>query len=117
MIRRGEIWWASLAEPRAAEPGFRRPVLVIQSDAFNRSTIRTVIVVAITSNTTLGEAPGNVLLSRRQSRLPRVSVVNVSQVLTLDKEFLSERVSRLSDELLSDVDAGLRLVLSLRPDG
>ena len=113
VIRRGEIWWASLGQPRGSEPGYRRPVLVVQSDAFNRSQISTVLVAAITSNLHLGEAPGNVRLTRRQSKLPRESVVNVSQVLTLDKRFLSERVGRLPGQPLVQVEQGLRLVLSL----
>lgn len=113
VIRRGEIWWASLGEPRASAPGYRRPVLVIQSDAFNRSSIGTVAVAAITSNLHLGDAPGNVRLTARQSKLPKPSVVNVSQVLTVDRRFLSERVGRLPGELLAEVDAGLRLALSL----
>ena len=113
VIRRGEIWWASVGEPRGSEPGYRRPVLVVQADAFNRSRSSTVLVVAITSNLRLAEAPGNVRLTRRQSKLPRESVVNVSQVLTLDKQFLTERVGRLPPNLLAGVDQGLRLVLSL----
>lgn len=113
VIQRGEIWWADFPEPRGSEPGFRRPVVVIQSDAFNRSRIGTVIVVAVTSNLDLATAPGNVRLSRRESKLPRDSVVNVSQVLTLDWRFLSERIGRLPASALADVEAGLRVVLSL----
>jgi mRNA interferase MazF len=113
VIARGEIWWASLKAPRGSEPGFRHPVLVVQSDAFNRSQIRTVVVAVITSNLHLAQAPGNVRLTRRQSKLPHESVVNVSQVLTLDKQFLSERVGRVPVEQLAQVDQGLRLVLSL----
>ena len=113
MIQRGEIWWADLAEPRGSEPGFRRPVVVIQSDAFNRSRIGTVVVAAITSNLELAGAPGNVRLSRRESKLPRESVVNVSQLLTLDRRFLSERVGRLPASAFAQVEAGLRVVLSL----
>ena len=112
-MQRGEIWWADLAEPRGSEPGFRRPVLVVQSQAFNDSRIRTVVVVSITSNASLAAAPGNVRLSRRASRLPRESVVNVSQVMTLDRDFLTERISRLSSPTMTDVERGLRLVLSL----
>ena len=112
-MQRGEIWWADLAEPRGSEPGFRRPVLVVQSQAFNDSRIRTVVVVSITSNASLAAAPGNVHLSRRASRLPRESVVNVSQVMTLDRDFLTERISRLSSPTMTDVERGLRLVLSL----
>ena len=113
MIRRGEIWWATLSDPVGSEPGFRRPVLIVQSDAFNRSRIATVVVAAITSNVRLADAPGNVRLARRQSKLARDSVINVSQILTLDRRFLAERVSRLSTVVLSEVETGLRLVLSL----
>lgn len=113
MIRRGEIWWAELVDPRGSEPGFRRPVVVVQADSFNRSQIGTVLVVAITSNLELAEAPGNVVLSRRASRLPRKSVVNVSQMLTLGKGFLAKKVSRLSAQVMEDIDRGLGLVLSL----
>ena len=117
MIQRGEIWWADLAEPGGSEPGFRRPVVVIQSDAFNRSRIGTVVVAAITSNLELAGAPGNVRLSRRESKLPRESVVNVSQLLTLDRRFLTERVGRLPASALAQVEAGLRVVLSLESRG
>lgn len=110
---RGEIWWASLPEPTGSEPGYRRPVLIIQDNAFNQSLIQTVIVVVITSNMDLAQAPGNVLLPRKATGLPRDSVVNVSQVVTIDKAFLSERVGSLSDDIQEAVDQGLRLVLYL----
>lgn len=113
VIQRGDVWWADLAEPRGSEPGYRRPVLVIQSNAFNRSQIGTVIVAAITSNLALAAAPGNVRLTRRESKLSRESVVNVSQILTLDSRFLAERVGRVSAPVLVEVEAGLRLALSL----
>jgi mRNA interferase MazF len=112
-VRRGEVWWASLPEPHGSSPGFRRPVLVVQSDAFNESRIHTVIVAVVTSNVRLAHAPGNVLLERRQSRLPRDSVINVSQILTIDKAFLRERVSLLRTEIMARVEAGLKLVLGL----
>jgi mRNA interferase MazF len=112
-MQRGEIWWASLPAPKGSEPGFRRPVLVVQSDAFNRSRIGTVVVAAITSNTALAEAPGNVLLGRRTSGLPKVSVVNVSQVLTLDRTMLTEPVKTLSKREMTSIDNGLRLVMGL----
>lgn len=89
--QRGEIWWAVLPEPRRSESGYRRPVLVIQADSFNASRIQTVIVAAITTNLQLAEAPGNVLLPARSSGLSRDSVVNVSQLLTLDRNFLTEQ--------------------------
>jgi mRNA interferase MazF len=112
-IQRGEIWWADLPEPRRSEPGFRRPVLVVQADSFNRSRIQTVIVAVITGNLELADAPGNVLLPSRSSGLPRDSVVNVSQVLTLDRGFLAEHAGTLSACLQGLVDAGLRFVLQL----
>jgi mRNA interferase MazF len=112
-MRRGEIWWAALPEPRGSEPGYRRPVVIVQADAFSRSNIQTVVVAAITSNTRLAAAPGNVHLTRRQSRLSRESVVNVSQLLTLDKSFLTDRISRLPAASMSALEEGLRLVLAL----
>ena len=112
-MKRGEIWWATLRAPRASEPGYRRPVLVIQSDPFNRSVIHTVIAAVITSNTRLAKAPGNVLLTEKQSGLPKPSVVNVSQIVTLDRTHLTECVGTLTDGRLRVVEAGLRLVLSL----
>lgn len=112
-MRRGEVWWASLPEPGGSGPGFRRPVLVIQNDSFNESRINTVIVAVVTSNMRLAHVPGNVLLERRQSRLSRDSVINVSQILTIDKGFLTERVSLLRPGIMARVEAGLKLVLSL----
>lgn len=112
-VLRGEIWWASLREPRGSEPGDRHPVLVVQADAFNRSAINTVLVLVITSNLGLAAAPGNVQITRKQSRLPRDSVVNVSQVVTLDRGFFERRVSRLPRSIMADVESGLRLVLDL----
>jgi len=113
VVWRGEIWWASLPDPRGSGPGLRRPVLVIQSNPFNESQIRTVIVAIITSNLRLADAPGNVLLERVESGLPRDSVVNVSQILTVDKSFLTERVRMLRTETIGRVDAGLKLALGL----
>ena len=112
-MRRGEVWWADLPEPSGSEPGFRRPVVVIQADEFNRSRIQTVVVAAITSNTRLSLAPGNVALSRQSVGLGRESVVNVSQIVTLDKGFLTERVGRLSARKLREVEDGVRVALAL----
>ena len=112
-IQRGQIWWADLPEPRRSKPGFRRPVLVIQADSFNRSRIQTVIVAAIASNLDLAEAPGNVVLPARSSGLPRDSVVNVSQVLTVDRDYLTEQAGTVPPRLQGSVDAGLRSVLQL----
>lgn len=112
-LQRGEIWWADLPEPRRSEPGYRRPVLVIQADSFNASRIQTVIVAAITTNLQLAEAPGNVLLPARSSGLSRDSVVNVSQLLTLDRGFLTEQAGSLPPRLERLIDDGLRIVLQL----
>jgi len=112
-MKRGEIWWASLPEPAGAEPGYRRPVVIVQADEFNQSRIGTAIVVVLTSNMRLAEAPGNLLLPAPSTGLPKHSVANVSQVITLDKAFLTERVGRLPPALLNDLEAGLRLVLDL----
>jgi len=112
-MQRGEIWWATLPSPTASEPGYKRPLLVIQSDDFSRSRISTVIAVVITSNLRLADAPGNVHLPRKSSGLPKRSVANVSQLITVDKSFLTEKAGRLSTQKLMEVEAGVRLVLSL----
>jgi mRNA interferase MazF len=112
-VRRGEVWWADLAEPRGSEPGFRRPVLIVQADAFNRSRISTVLCVVLTSNLRLVDAPGNVLLSAKRAGLPKDSVANVSQLITVDRAFLDERITHLPQGLMNAVDAGLSLVLGL----
>ncbi|MBS0306071.1 MAG: type II toxin-antitoxin system PemK/MazF family toxin [Proteobacteria bacterium] len=112
-MRRGEIWWASLPEPTGSGPGFRRPVFVVQSNSFNQSRIGTVVVAVITSNVALAEAPGNVRLSKSEAGLPRASVVNVSQLLTIDRSLLTLRVKALSSQTVARVDEGLRLVMAL----
>ena len=113
MIERGEIWWADVGSPSGSAPGHRRPVVVISADAFNASRIGTVVVAVITSNTDRAAAPGNVALPAEASALPRDSVVNVSQVTTLDKRTLTSRVGRLPFDVLDRLDAGLRLALGL----
>jgi mRNA interferase MazF len=114
VIQRGEIWWATLPEPTRSEPGYRRPVLVVQSDDFNRSRIATVIALVITSNTRLAQAPGNVFLPQKLSGLPKDSVANVSQVITVDKNLLTERIGMLPRSMVEQIESGLRLVLHLR---
>ena len=112
-MRRGEIWWASLSEPVGYGPGFRRPVLIVQSNDFNESAIRTTICAVVTSNMHPADAPGNIRLARRASGLPRESVVNISQLITLNKRFLTTLAGRLSPEALRNVDAGIKLVLAV----
>jgi mRNA interferase MazF len=113
VIQRGEVWWADLGEPRGSEPGYRRPVLVVQNDAFNRSRLQTTLVVNLTSNLRLVEAPGNVLVPAKTSGLPKDSVANVTQLLTLDEDSLTERAGKVPPRLMAQVDAGLKLVLAL----
>jgi mRNA interferase MazF len=112
-MKRGEIWWASLGEPRASGPGYRRPVLILQSDDFNQSAIRTVICAIVSSNMNLALSPGNVRVSSRSSGLPKPSVVNVSQVITVDKTLLTGRVKSLDVQSMRQVEEGLRLVLRI----
>ena len=113
VVERGEVWWADLGEPDGAEPGYRRPVMIVQSDAFNRSRLRTVIAVALMTNLRLVEAPGNVLVPAKAAGLPKDSVANVSQVITVDRDFLLERAGRIRGQLLKDIENGLRLILGL----
>lgn len=110
---RGEIWWIDLGEPRGSGPGFERPAVIIQSDFFNQTNIKTCIVAIITSNLRLAKLAGNVLLSTKASGLKEESVVNVSQIFTVDREDLLEFVGSLSERKMEQIDKGLRLVLSL----
>ena len=113
VVERGQVWSADLGEPEGSEPGYNRPVLIVQSDAFNRSRLRTVIAVVLTTNLRLVDAPGNVLIPAKASGLKRDSVANVSQVITIDREFLIERAGRVRGQFLKDVENGLRLILGL----
>ena len=112
-MERGAVWWAELPDPAASEPGYRRPVVIVQSNPFNRSRIRTIVVITLTSNLNLAEAPGNVLIPAADSGLPKDSVANVSQVITVDRSSLAERCGRIPPRLMRVIDDGLRLVLSL----
>jgi len=113
VIRRGEIWWASLPEPVGSEPGYRRPVLVVQTNEFNEGRLRTVIVLSITSNLRLAGSPGNVLIHRRDTGLAKESVINVSQAATVNKIRLTQRIGVLPSTVMHEVEAGMRLVLGL----
>ncbi len=110
-LRRGDLWWADLGEPHGSEPGFRRPVLVIQDDGFNQSKLATVVVLALTSNSRYGQLPGNVSLAATVSGLDRDSIINVSQITTIDKSWLDSWVSRLPNEVMAEVEYGLALIL------
>ncbi|MBW6457144.1 MAG: type II toxin-antitoxin system PemK/MazF family toxin [Trueperaceae bacterium] len=111
MIARGEVWWSGLGEPAGSEPGYRRPVVVVQCDAFNRSRIATIVCVPLTSSLRWARAPGNVLLAAAATGLPKDSVANVSQIIALDRAALDERVGRLADRDLALVLSGIDVVL------
>ncbi len=111
VIAQGEIWWADLPAPVDSEPGYRRPVLVVQSDDFNRTRLRTTICVPLTSNLAWAEAAGNVLLPARTTGLPKDSVANVSQIAAIDRSWLTERVKLLHRPRLEAVLLGIDLIL------
>jgi mRNA interferase MazF len=110
-IAQGDVWWADLGEPMGSEPGYRRPILIVQGNAFNRSQIATVVCVPLTSNLKWTDAPGNVLLTSKESGLPKDSVANVSQVVALDRSVLTKHIGRLSQRKVSLVLSGIDIVL------
>jgi len=112
VISQGEVWWADLPDPTGSGPGFRRPVVVVQSDALNRSRIATVICVPLTSNLKWASAPGNLKLSARATGLPKESVANVSQIIAIDKALLTERVAKLTASKLELLLSGISLALA-----
>lgn len=111
MIAQGDVWWADLGPPAGSEPGFRRPVVVVQGDSFNRSRIGTVVCVPLTSNLRWAEAPGNVLLPARATKLSKDSVANVSQLVTLDRGALDEHMAKLSPRRVKMILSGVDVVL------
>ena len=113
VVRQGEVFWVDLGPPRGSAPSGRRPVVVVQSDRFNKSRIQTTVVAAVTSNVRLAQAPGNVALRRGEAGLARPSVVNVSQVRTIDRTDLGARIGALPRERLQEVRSGLALLLEI----
>ncbi len=114
MIRQGDLFWVDLGEPSGSGPGLRRPFVVVQNDLFNRSRLATVIMCALTSNLRRAEAPGNVLLAQGEGNLSKDSVVNVTQLFTIDKGELTDRIGRLGNDRVADILRGIRLVLDPR---
>lgn len=114
MIRQGDVFWVELGEPAGSGPGYRHPHVVVQNNVFNSSRINTVVVCALTSNLKRAAAPGNVLLRRGEANLPQQSVVNISQILTIDKAQLSERIGALSPEPMRAILDGMALLLEPR---
>lgn len=113
MVSKGELWWVDFGDPTGSAPAYRRPAAVVSSDRFNRSRLATVIVAAVTSNLRLAKAPGNLRLSKSDSGLPKESVVNVSQLMSIDRDLLGSRIAVLKTPQLRALDEGLRLVLGL----
>lgn len=111
VVSQGDVWWTDLPDPAGSGPGYRRPIVVVQGDALNRSRIATVVCVVVTSNLKWAKAPGNVRLSARESGLPRASVVNVSQIVTLDRSRLIDHVGRIGTPKLESIIAGIELVM------
>jgi mRNA interferase MazF len=114
VISQGDIYWLDLDEPKGSEPGYRHPFVVIQNDAFNKSKIGTAVVCALTSNLKLASAPGNVLLKKGEASLPKSSVVNISQILTVDKSDLTEKIGQLSRKRVEEIISGFEFLLKSR---
>lgn len=114
VIKQGEIFWVDLSEPRGSEPGFCHPYLVIQNNLFNTSQINTVVVCSLTSNLRRGRAPGNVLLNIGEANLPKKSVVNISQVFTVNKSELTEKIGQVSEKRILEILEGIRLLTEPR---
>jgi mRNA interferase MazF len=112
VIRQGEVYWINLPKPKQSEPGFRRPCVIVQNDTFNRSRIKTTIICILTTNLRLGDAPGNVSLTQGEGNLPKDSVVNISQILTVNKTDLlpEDKIGQLSASKIDLIVSGLRTI-------
>ena len=110
---RGELWWADLGIPFGSEPGYRRPVLIIQNDFFNKSRINTTIVIPLTTNLLYADVPGNVLITKSESKLKRDSVITMSQLEVIDRKRLVERITKVSNEAMEKVESGLEFILGI----
>jgi len=113
-MTRGEIWWADFGVPFGSEIGFRRPVVIIQDDAFNRSKINTVIIIPLTTNLVLAEAPGNVFIEKEESKLSKDSVLIVSQLSAIDRKRLIEQAGKLEKQIMEETEEGIKLVLGMK---
>jgi mRNA interferase MazF len=114
VISQGDLYWLDLGEPKGSEPGYRHPFVVIQNDAFNKSKIGTAVLCALTSNLKLASAPGNVMLNKGEGNLPKSSVVNISQVMTVDKADLTEKIGQLSKKRVEEIISGFEILLKPR---
>ena len=114
VISQGEIYWVDMSEPRGSEPGYRHPYVIIQNDAFNKSNINTVLACALISNIKLASSPCNVLLNKGDGNLPKASVVNISQVATLNKTELKEKIGQLSKDKVAAIIDGINCIIKPR---
>jgi mRNA interferase MazF len=114
VIRQGEIYWIDLSEPKGSEPGYRHPHIVIQNNLFNVSRISTAVVCSLTSNLNLAKAPGNVMLEKSEANLPKQSVVNISQIFTVNKADLIEKIGQVSEKRMLEILAGIKLLTEPR---
>jgi mRNA interferase MazF len=113
IFKRGAVYWADIMTPRGSEPGHRRPIVIVSANGFNVSRIRTVLAVAITSNKNLANAPGNIFIPADKSGLPKDSIINITQIMTVDKQYIGEQITTLPNLVMSEVENSLRLVLDL----
>lgn len=111
VAKQGEIYWVDLEKPSGSEPGYRHPHIVIQNNIFNSSNINTVVVCSLTSNVKRAKAPGNVLLNKGETNLPRASVVNISQIYTVNKSDLVEKIGQISEKKMSEILEGIKLLI------
>ena len=114
VIKQGEIFWVDLAEPKGSEPGYRHPHIVIQNNLFNASRINTIVVCSLTSNLSRAKAPGNVLLNEGEANLPQKSVVNISQIFTVNKSDLVEKIGQVSEKRITEILDGIKLLTEPR---
>jgi mRNA interferase MazF len=110
---RGDIWWADFGIPFGSEPGFRRPVLIIQSDAFNKSKMNTTVIIPFTTNLVLENAPGNLLIEKEESGLSKDSIIVVSQIYAIDRHRLIEHVTTINRSIMNEVESGIKMVLGI----
>lgn len=113
-MTRGEVWWANFGIPFGSEPGFNRPVLVVQADEFNRSSIHTVVIIPFSTNLNLADAPGNVLLTQSESGLSKDSVLVSSLITSIDRERLVEKISKIDRKYFGEIEEGIRIVLGMK---
>ena len=111
---RGELWWVDLGLPFGSEPGYKRPVIIIQNDFFNRSNINTIIIIPLTTNLLLADAPGNILVSKDESKLKKDSVIVLSQIKVIDRQRLIEKISKIDRKIMEKIDNNIMFVLGIR---